>query len=283
LIGLLNKLIFGGFMNVAVVGAGVIGRGIVKSLLINGNVKEITATKRNVDEITVLEKFGVTVTKDNKVAAKGADIVFLCVKPKDVKYVLKEIENEIFNKIVISMAAVLSLDYLKSFAPEAKFVRAMPNLAILVNESFTCYCVDSDLSKNEIVSVEKLLKTFGIVKRINEKQMDAITALSGCAPAYLSLVLDALVCAGLEVGLPRTLALNAIAQSMIGTGKLVLEAKKTPLEIKDMVTTPDGVTMEGLKELEKAQLRLYVKKAIQATTSKSKKILKLIQKKPKIE
>ncbi|MEM2915310.1 MAG: pyrroline-5-carboxylate reductase, partial [Candidatus Bathyarchaeia archaeon] len=223
-------------MTIAVIGAGAIGGAVSKGLL--ESKYRVVAAEKRLERRKELEKLGLTVIDDNKKAAKEAEIIILCVKPKDVKEVLKEIRNEIKEKLVISMAAAVNLGFLKKLAPESRFIRAMPNMAILVRESFTAYCVASDVAVEEKENAEKLLKTLGEVVEIDEAQMDAITALSGCAPAYLSIIVEAMTYAGLEVGLTRDLALSASAQAMIGTGKLILEAKKAPCEIKDMVTTP---------------------------------------------
>jgi pyrroline-5-carboxylate reductase len=259
-------------MNVAIIGAGVIGSAIAKSLILSGYAGRVMATDKRPEQIDALNRLGVTATSDNKLAAEKADIIIMCVKPRDVENALKEIRNEIAGKIVISIAAAVSLGLLKKAAPEAKIVRAMPNLAILVQESFTVYCVDRSMSPEEKEHAEKVLKALGKAVEIDEQWMDAITALSGCAPAYLSIIMEAMVHAGSEAGLPADIALAASAQSMVGTGKLVLEAQKTPSAIKEMVTTPGGVTEEELKELAKAPIGQIITDAIKAGTAKSRKI-----------
>jgi pyrroline-5-carboxylate reductase len=264
-------------MSVVVIGIGSIGSAVAKGLLQSGY--RIIAAEKSFERRKEIEKLGLTVTDDNKWAAREADIIILCVKPKDVEEVLKEIRNEIKGKIIISMAAALNLDFLKKLAPESKFVRAMPNVTILVRESFTAYCVESNIAIEEKEKADKLLRAFGEVVEIDEAQMDAITALSGCAPAYLSVILEAMTYAGLGVGLTKDLALSASAKAMIGTGKLILEAKKTPSEIKDMVTTPGGVTIEGLRELEKIPIRHAMMNAIVAAATKSKIISESFTKK----
>jgi len=262
----------GDSMTVAVIGVGAIGSAVVKSLLRSKFKGKIIAADIEVEKIKELEKLGVTVTEDNKIATKEADTVILCVKPKEVEKVLKEIRNEIKSKLVISMAAAITLGFLKKSVPEAKFIRVMPNIAILVQESFTAYCTGSDVTIEDKDGAERLLKALGRVVEVEEGYMDAITALSGCAPAYLSVIVEAMTYAGLEAGLTRDIALTASAQSMVGTGRLILEAQKTPSEIKDMVATPGGVTVEGLRELEKVPIRHAIMSAIKAATAKSKKI-----------
>ena len=212
------------------------------------------------------------VTSDNREAARRADIVMICVKPKDVEEVLQEIHDEIKNKLVISMAAAVKIRFLKSIVPEAKFVRVMPNLAILVQESFSAYCVDSDVTRREKAEVERILKVFGRYAEVSEEMMDMVTALSGCAPGYLSFIVGAIIEACESEGLPVDIALSASAQSMIGTGKMILEGELSIPEIIRKVATPGGVTAEELREMEKTRVAENIKSAIKAGIKKSKTI-----------
>ena len=259
-------------MTIAVLGAGMIGGALIKRLLKSGYEGEVIATRRHVEKLGELEKMGATITSDNRMAAEKADIIVLCVKPKDVEKVLTEIKGNADGKLVISFAAAIGLNLLKRVAPKARFVRAMPNLAILVQESFTAYCADSDVTPEDKGKAEEIMGRLGRVIEVEEGHMDAITALSGCAPAYLSVVLEALTYAGLEAGLPKDVALLAAAQSMVGTGRLVLEAGKHPAEIRDMVTTPGGVTIEGLQVLERFPIRHAFMMAVKAATEKSMRV-----------
>lgn len=249
-----------------------IGEAVARSLLKSGYEGKVIATRRHVEKLAELEKLGITITSDNKKAAEDAEVIVLCVKPKDLEKVLTEIKDEAFGKMVISFAAAVGLNMLKRIVPEARFVRAMPNIAILVQESLTAYCADSDVTSEDKGKAEDILSRLGRLIEIEEKYMDAVTGLSGCAPAYLSVILEALTYAGLEAGLPKDRALISAAQSMVGTGKLVLGAGKNPGEIRDMVTTPGGVTIEGLRELEKFPIRHAFMKAVKAATEKSRRI-----------
>jgi len=259
-------------MTIAVIGAGVIGGAIAKSLLRSKYKGRIIATRREIEKIRDLEESGVIVTRDNKKAAEEADIIIICVKPKNVEHVLREINEKISGKLVISVAAAVPLSFLKNIVPEARFVRAMPNVAVLVQEAFTAYCADPDVTPENKEKVEEILGMMGGFMEVEEKYMDAITGLSGSSPAYLSIMIEALMYAGLKVGLPRDIALFSSAQSMIGIGRLILETKKHPAEIKDMVVTPGGVTIEGIYELENVAIRPALMKAVEATTIKSKVI-----------
>jgi len=259
-------------MIVSVIGAGAIGSAVARSLVESGVVDHVIASRRHVEKILELEKIGVKVTDNNRRAAGEADVVIICVKPKDVEKVLREIKDEIKEKLVISMAAAVSLSFLKRIVPEAKFVRVMPNLAILTRDSFSAYCVDKDVSRREKAEVEKILKAFGRFAEIDERMMDAVTALSGCAPGYLSFIMRSMVEACIKEGLPRDVALVASAQSMIGTGRLILEGGLSISEIIRRVATPGGVTEEELREMEKAHVAESIESAIKAGIIKSRRI-----------
>lgn len=251
-------------MKIAVIGAGTIGSAVAKALAKN---YEVIATRRRIEKIKWLEEYGIEITSDNRTAAKAADVVILAVKPNKIKKVLEEIREDIEGKIVISLAAAISLEALKGLA-NAKFVRAMPNIAVLVGESFTAYAA-RDLDENEIKLVEEIFKTFGMCAKVEEEYMDAITGLSGSGPAYVSVFLEALMYGGLRVGLPRDLAILASAQTLLGTAKLLLELNLHPAQVRDMVITPGGTTIDGIFELEDSRIRNALMKAVDAATKKS--------------
>ncbi|MCW4053830.1 MAG: prephenate dehydrogenase/arogenate dehydrogenase family protein, partial [Candidatus Bathyarchaeota archaeon] len=193
--------------SIAVIGAGVIGGAIVKSLLKSGYEGEITAAEIQLEKNRNLEKLGITVTCDNRKAARESEVVFLCVKPNHLKTVLKEISKEVEGKLVISTAAAVTVGFCKRIAPKARFVRIMPNVAIQVQESFIAYCCDDDVTQEDKEKVTEVLGLMGVYREVEERYMDSVTALSGSGPGYLSVMLEALTHAGLKVGLPRDLAL----------------------------------------------------------------------------
>lgn len=259
-------------MKVAVIGAGTIGGAIAKALALAGY--SVVATRRNVEKASWLKEYGVEVISDNRLAVKSADVVFLAVKPNKVGDVLREVGDVVRDKLVISVAAGVSLSELKELA-EAKFVRAMPNIAILVGESFTAYA--TDLEGEDVELVEKLLGTFGKCIRIDEEHMDAITGLSGSGPAYVTVFLEAMVYGGLRVGLPREVARVASLQTLLGTAKLLMETEKHPAEVREWVITPGGTTIDGIFELEEGKIRTAVMKAVDAATKKSRILAKSVR------
>lgn len=264
-------------MNLCVIGAGTIGRAIIESLLNAGFQGKIIATRRDIDKIADLRVKGVEVTSDNRLAARNADLVMICVKPLDVKRVLSEIVEEVRGKLVISFAAAVPLRFLKKIAPESRFIRAMPNVAVLVQESFTAYCCDEDVAEEDKRKAEEVFRAMGKYLEVDERYMDPITGLSGSGPAYIAIIIESLMYAGLKVGLPRDIALISSIQTVLGTAKLALKTSKHIAELKDMVVTPGGVTIEGIFELEDKRIRTAIMRAVEAATEKSAKITKLIE------
>jgi len=261
--------------SIAVIGAGVmIGGAIVNSLLKSGYEGKITAAEIQLEKVRELEKLGIAVTSDNRKAAKESDVVFLCVKPNVLKTVLKEIGKEVEGKLVVSTAAAVTVGFCKRVVPKARFVRIMPNVAILVQESFTAYCCDDDVTKEDREKIKEVLAVMGRSMEIEEHYMDAVTAVSGSGPGYLSIIVEALTYAGLKVGLPRDLALISAAQAVLGTAKLVLETGQSAAQIRDSVTTPGGTTIEAIYEVEGSGIRQALMRAVEAATKKSEKIRK---------
>ncbi len=253
---------------IAVIGAGVIGGAVARCLIKSPDSYRVIATRRRIERLGELESMGVEVTRDNVEAVKQADVIFICVKPGDVTGVLKEIAPEIDGKLVISTAAIISLDFYDKAVPGARFVRTMPNVAAFVGESFTAYSCNGRITDDDKAVTKRLLDTLGQHQEVEEKYMDAITGLSGSGPAYIAIVIEALMYAGLKVGLPRELSLHSSAQAVLGAAKLILEGELNVSQIKDAVTTPGGTTIEGIYQLEDGKLRTALMNAVVAATEK---------------
>lgn len=260
--------------NIAVIGVGVIGGSIIQCLVKSNYEGKITAADIELEKGRKLEQLGISVSSNNKKVARDADIIFLCVKPKMLKTVLKQISREVEGKLVVSTAAAVTVKFCKRLVPNARFVRIMPNIAILVQESFTAYCCDDDVTSSDKENVKQILDAMGISMEIDEQYMDAITAVSGSGPGYISIMIEAIAYAGLKVGLPRNLALTSAAQAVLGTAKLVLKTGQTPAQIRDNVATPGGTTIEAIYEIEGSDIRQALMRAVEAATKKSEKIRK---------
>jgi pyrroline-5-carboxylate reductase len=258
--------------NIAVIGAGMMGSAIIKSLIKGNYTDEITAVDIATEKLNELKELGFKVSSDNRKSAAKADIIFLIVKPGDVAKVLKQINKEIKGKILISAAATVPLKFLTQNAPESKIIRIMPNLCTMVQASYTAYCCSENVTPEDKKTVTTLLNMMGACDEIDEKYMDAITAVSGSGPGYISIIIEALTYAGLKVGLPRNIALKAAAQTIMGTGKLALGLNLEPSKIKDMTTTPGGTTIEAIYQIEQSQIRTAMIRAIEEATKKSQTI-----------
>jgi pyrroline-5-carboxylate reductase len=257
---------------ITVIGSGMMGGAVIKSLIKGGYEGKITAVDIVLDRLKEFEALGVKTSTDNKKSAGSADIVFIIVKPGDVEKVLKEISQEIKGKLLISVAATVPLGFLKKNAPDAKIVRIMPNLGALVQAAYTAYCCESNVTAQDKEKVKTLLNMMGICSELDEKYMDAITAISGSGPGYLSIIIEAMTYAGLKVGLPREIALTCAAQTVMGSGKLVVDLHEDPSKIRDMTTTPGGTTIEAIYQIEQSQIRRAMMRAIEEATKKSQAI-----------
>jgi pyrroline-5-carboxylate reductase len=257
---------------IAVIGAGMMGSAIIKSLLKGGYQGQITAADIQSERLKELEKLGVKTSTNNKKVVTNSNIIFIIVKPGDVEKVLKGIAKEIKDKLLISAAAAVPLKFLRKNAPDARIVRIMPNLGALVQAAYTAYCCEGNVTAQDKEKVKTLLNMMGICNEIDEKYMDAITAVSGSGPGYLSIIIEALTYAGLKVGLPRDIALASAAQTVMGTGKLIIDLHEEPSKVKDMTTTPGGTTIEAIYQIEQSQIRPALIRAIEEATKKSQAI-----------
>ena len=256
-------------MSIAVIGAGTIGKAVVRALLARGDGLRIHATRRNVAGLADLEASGIVVGRDNAEAARNADTIILAVKPGDLLPALARLRDDIGRKLVISLAAAVPIALLKRAAPDAHFVRAMPNVAAIVRASFTPYCMAPEVTPEERARAIGLIEAIGSGVEVEEGYFDALTALSGSGPAYVFTIVEALMYAGIKAGLPRPLALRASLETLVGGAKLALEGGMHPAELRDMVVTPGGVAIEGIYELEDSAIRTAFMRAIEKATAKS--------------
>lgn len=255
---------------IAVIGSGMMGGAIIKSLAKGIDPAAITAVDVFADKLKEFEQLGVKTSADSVKAAKTADIIIVVVKPGDVAKVLKQISKEIKGKLVISAAATVPLSFLAENVPvETRVVRIIPNLCALVQAAYTAYCCTENVTDEDRETVKQLLSLMGTCDEVDEKHMDAITAVSGSGPGYMSIIIEALTYAGLKVGLPRDVALNCAAQTVMGTGKLVTDLHLDPAKIMDMTTTPGGTTIEAIYQIEQSQIRPAMIRAIEEATRKS--------------
>jgi pyrroline-5-carboxylate reductase len=271
----------------AVLGAGKLGGILLRAYLKQGLFapKRVTATVKHGEKAAALAKeLGVSVTNDNRKAVKDADIILLGVKPQVVGDVLKEIAPELSEKtLVISVAASVPTSYLEErlgMAAEASgaqtevpVVRAMPNTPSAVGCGMTGICAGAHAKPEHVEIAKSMFDAVGRTVAVDEKNMDAVTALSASGPAYAYIILESLAEAGVKVGLPRDVATLLAAQTMKGAASVVLETGDHPALLKDAVTTPAGCTIDGILELEEGKLRVTLIKAVVKATERAGELL----------
>lgn len=217
---------------------------------------------------------GGKVFDSNLELAKAAQILVLAVKPGQVSGVLRKLRDGFTPRhLLISIAAGVPLGHLlENLSPGARIVRVMPNTPALVGVSAAAYAVGEGATPADGELVEKLLSSVGLVYRVNESLLDAVTGLSGSGPAYVYQFIEALSDGGVAAGLPRDIATRLAAQTVLGAAKMVLETGLHPGALKDQVTSPGGTTIAGLHELEKGGLRGTVMNAVLAAAEKSRRL-----------
>lgn len=259
------------------IGCGNMGKAILQGIIKNNFAKpsEIILSRRSKDELLKLkEEFNIETSTDNKEVAKKSDIIILAVKPNMYKSIIEEIKAYIKEEaIIISIAAGLELKTLKSFLSEtSKIVRTMPNTPAMVGEGMTAICPNENVTEEELEYVKELFNSLGKVEELEEKNFDAFTALCGSSPAYVFMFIEAMADGAVKLGIPRNKAYKMAEQAILGASKLALETGKHPAELKDMVCSPGGTTIDAVAELEKNNFRYSVISAMEVCAKKSEQM-----------
>lgn len=260
-------------MVVGVIGIGRIGLALLQSFLKNLNKEHIIATDKSRERRSLAEELGVLVCETNSQLAEQADTIWLAVKPKEVLEVLNEIRPCVTeDKVIVSVVAGLKTARITSVLnKKTKVVRVMPNLPLLVNEGAIAVCKGVGISEEDLRKIISLLNPLGKVLVVDEDKMDAVTGLSGSGPAYVSLFVEAMVEAGVRLGLTREEAVALSAQTVLGTAKMILLGKH-PAILREEVTSPAGTTAEGLFVLEQRGVRAAIMEAVQRACERSKRL-----------
>lgn len=268
----MNKVI--GFIGSGNMATAMIG-GIIKSNLIEAT--NIICSNNTPEQLEKLEKaYNVKTTLDNTEVAKKADILFLSVKPQVYSIVIDEIKDVISNNtIIVAIAAGKTTKEIKGlFEKEIKLVRVMPNTPALVGEGMSAICPCPEISTEELDLICKIFNSFGKSEVVTENLMSVVTGLSGSSPAFIFMIIEAMADGAVLEGMPRGKAYKFAAQTVLGSAKMVLETGKHPGELKDMVCSPAGTTIEGVAELERLGLRTNIINAVKVATEKSKNMEK---------
>ena len=262
---------------IAVLGAGKMGGILIKALvekhrLSPQNVRATVAHEGRVAELS--KKLGVKVTTDNVAAVDGADIILVCVKPQVVQELMEQISDKVSAKqIVISVAASVHTSQIESaIGAGVPVIRAMPNTPCALGQGMTGICKGQYAEQHHVDAACALFNIVGRTVVVDEKHMDAVTALSASGPAYIYIILESLAEAGVKVGLPRDIATLLAAQTTLGAATVVLETGDHPALLKDAVTTPAECTIDAIMELEEGKLRVTLIKAVVKATQRAKEL-----------
>jgi pyrroline-5-carboxylate reductase len=259
----------------AILGAGVMGETLLSGLVRAGRrVDDLLVGEKRPDRARELEdRYGVTVVS-NIEAARKADTLALVVKPQDMGDLLEEISPELRQgQLVVSLAAGITTAYIESRVPEGvAVVRVMPNTPALVDEGMAAIAPGSHCGDHHLAEAEELMGSTGRVLRVPERQMDAVTAISGSGPAYIFFVVESMIEAGVHLGLPRTTATELVVQTLVGSAKMLRETGTHPVVLREQVTSPGGTTAAALRELETHKVRAAFLAAMEAARDRSRSL-----------
>ncbi len=262
---------------IAILGAGRLGESLLRGFLSSGwrRPDELTATVRRPERAEELrERYGLPVGFSNVEAVAGASLVVVAVKPQDISAVLGEIASAVTSdQVILSVAAGVTTTFIEShLSPEARVVRAMPNAPSLVHEGIAGIAAGRSAGEADLALAEEALGHLGGVVRVSEVDLDAVTALSGSGPAYFALLAEAMIEAGLLLGLSRDVSTKLVVQTMFGSALLLRDEGMHPVELREAVTSPGGTTTRAIRELERSGVRAAFLNAISAATERSREL-----------
>jgi len=261
---------------IAFIGAGQMGGALIQALIARGTDPDrIVASDADSKRLVELEsRLGVKPAASNTEACRAAQIILLAVKPQVLPDVLSEIGGSITPaQLVISIAAGVTTETVQKHLPDGvPVVRVMPNILCAVGEGAAAICGGIRAQEEHLQTAESIFAAAGRCVRVQERLMDAVTGLSGSGPAYVFIFIEALADGGVQAGLPRPVAQELAAQTVLGAAKMVLESGKHPAELKDRVCSPGGTTINALAALERRAFRAAAMEAVTAATKRSEEL-----------
>ena len=262
-------------MKLGFIGCGTMANAIIGGILAKGLLteSEIIGSAPSEAGRAKASESRIKVTADNKEVVKEADIIVLSIKPQMFDIVIPEIKDFVRDEqLIVSIAAGKTLSAIgEAFEkPEIGIVRVMPNTPAQVGEGMSAFCHNDNVTDEDISWVKKILGSFGMCEEVPESLFDVVTAVSGSSPAYVFMFIEALATAGVEGGMKWEQAYRFAAQSVLGSAKMVIDTGMHPAELRDMVCSPGGTTIEAVRVLEEKNLRAAVIDGAKACLEKSK-------------
>jgi pyrroline-5-carboxylate reductase len=254
------------------IGGGKMAEALIKGITSKGNKNIFVSEPLEERRLYLGSTYGIKAAASNKEVAEACGIIILAVKPQNMAAVLDEIAASITgDKTVVSIAAGITLSFLREKLNTKKLVRVMPNTPAIVQEGMSVLSLCECFSEQDITAVREIFMSVGKVLTLPEKYMNAVTALSGSGPAFIALFTEALVAAGHHMGLAREHAAELALQTLIGTASL-LETGMPPERLREMVTSPGGTTAAGLKAFEEKGLKDIVAEALLAALKRAEEL-----------
>jgi len=261
---------------ICIIGAGNMGEALAGGIITGGLARAGDITVHDIRK----ERLGhfrdtlhVGVSEDLTAAVGGSATIILAVKPQNMEEVLKDMADAASGKLIISIAAGVTLGFMeKILGEETRVIRVMPNTPALIGEGAAALAGGRNATERDIAAARRIFDSVGMSVVVEEKLIDAVTGLSGSGPAYGFIIIDALAQAGVNQGLEGGTALKLAAQTMLGAARLCLNSGKTPAQLTDMVTSPGGTTIEGIKVLKAGKIEETLAAAVDAATRKSKEL-----------
>ena len=259
----------------AVIGAGNMGRAIIGGVVKSGLIPSenvIVSDPYEPGLVRVKEEYNTKTTTDSREAVKEADAILFAVKPNIIGKVFDGVRDLVDNnKIIISIAAATTIEFMQEkLGDDKKIVRVMPNTPALVGEAMSALSPNQNVNSEDLEYVLGIFNSFGKAEIVPEYLMDSVVGISGSSPAYVFMFIEAMADEAVNLGIPRSKAYKMAAQSVLGSAKMVLETGKHPGELKDMVCSPKGTTIEAVCELEKLGFRNSIIGAMDKCADKSK-------------
>jgi len=260
---------------VAILGTGVMGSTLLSGLIRAGrDPAQLLITGRNVERAQELaDRYGVSLMS-NVDAARAADTLVLVVKPQDMEGLLAEIHTHVSaGALVVSLAAGITTGFLEERLPVGTaVVRVMPNTPALVDEGMAAVSPGQHCDDVHLGEAEELLRSCGKVLRVAEKHLDAVTAISGSGPAYIFYVVEAMIEAGVLLGMPRTTSTELVVQTLYGAATMLKETGQHPTVLREQVSSPGGTTMAAVRQLDDHKVRAAFVTAMEAAAERSKQL-----------
>ena len=263
---------------IAVLGAGKLGEALISGMLDAGIVKkeQFIATAAHQERLDQIQKkLGIETTLSNGEAVRRSQLVLLCVKPQTVEEVTRQIADDLTaDHLLISVAASVSSKLIENILDKpVPVIRTMPNTPCLIKKGMTAISPGRNARPEHVEQALRIFNAIGRALIVDEKHMDAVTGLSASGPAFVYIIIESFIEAGVKVGLPRAVATELSAQMVLGASSMVLETGEHPAKLKDIVTTPAGCTVDGILELEEGGLRVTLIKAVVRATERAKELV----------